>query len=193
MNTDAIAEKLYKQCPACNGDGYTSEHDNHPHTHGCEGRCPVQAQCKNCMATGYVEFIPSSSLHEEIERLIAECKKAIEQDQSQHEIPMGSFNRLVGRLSAYEHILSLYIPNTEEVKEPSLKIDVMVNRFLQWELPSDFMPDGGVTFDKKSKPVGTNLLTYTQAKQMIEFMLSDLPIMNGKLVYPQQPIEQEKL
>jgi len=61
-------------------------------------------------------------------------------------------------------------------------IDEMVNRFLNWKLPDDFSPDGGISFQKISNagtphehryaPVGTNLLTATQAKAMIEYMLA---------------------
>ena len=52
---------------------------------------------------------------------------------------------------------------------------VMVSRFLTWRLPDDFAPDGGVSFVKpnhpNSWPVGTNLLTATQARQMLEHVL----------------------
>lgn len=44
-----------------------------------------------------------------------------------------------------------------------------VDRFLCWKLPEDFAPDGGISFDRsghKYEPVGTNLLTAEQAKQM---------------------------
>lgn len=58
-------------------------------------------------------------------------------------------------------------------------IDTMVDRFLGWRLPEDFGPDGYITFDReKAKqnsnfwPVGTNLLTATQARAMIEHMLA---------------------
>ena len=49
----------------------------------------------------------------------------------------------------------------------------MVSRFLCWKLPDDFSPDGGISFDKKIKndPVGTNLLTATQAEEMVKYML----------------------
>ena len=52
-------------------------------------------------------------------------------------------------------------------------IPEMVNRFLNWELPKDFYPDGGVTFTPPVSPshrwpVGTNLLTYAQAEQMFK-------------------------
>lgn len=59
------------------------------------------------------------------------------------------------------------------------KIDKMVDRFLSWQLPKDFMPDGGVSFrhvpDARgympSWPVGTNLLTAEQARAMIEHIM----------------------
>lgn len=55
----------------------------------------------------------------------------------------------------------------------SERIDEMVNRFLAWRLPDDFMPDAGITFAPASSgwPVGTNLLTANQAKAMIEHVL----------------------
>lgn len=53
--------------------------------------------------------------------------------------------------------------------------DEMVNRFLNWRLPEDFVPDGGVSFQKPnhpmSWPVGTNLLTASQARRMLEHVL----------------------
>jgi len=65
------------------------------------------------------------------------------------------------------------------------QIKYMAERFLQWKLPPDFHPDCGITFKAeygengpypgKHKPVGTNLLTYTQALAMIRYMLDGLP------------------
>ena len=41
------------KCPMCNGDGWTTEHANHPHPDGdCCGACPIQEQCEYCRATG---------------------------------------------------------------------------------------------------------------------------------------------
>lgn len=58
-------------------------------------------------------------------------------------------------------------------------IDQMVDQFLGWKLPEDFGPDCYITFDReKAKqsphcwPVGTNLLTADQAKEMIKHMLA---------------------
>lgn len=64
----------------------------------------------------------------------------------------------------------------------------MVDRFLMWKLPADFSPDNGISFDpvasyfgapekrQKREPVGTNLLTYTQAEAMVRYMLEGLPL-----------------
>lgn len=58
----------------------------------------------------------------------------------------------------------------------SVVTDEMVSRFLTWRLPDDFAPDCGVSFTKPnhptSWPVGTNLLTAIQARQMLEYVLS---------------------
>lgn len=61
----------------------------------------------------------------------------------------------------------------------------MVNRFLMWKLPEHFRPDGGVSFEPtyrgvggvelKHEPVGTNLLTATQAEAMVRHMLEGMP------------------
>ena len=57
-------------------------------------------------------------------------------------------------------------------------IDAMVNAFLGWPLPKDFAPDCYISFDREkaqaapgSWPVGTNLFTADQARQMIEHMV----------------------
>lgn len=63
-------------------------------------------------------------------------------------------------------------------------IDKMVNRFLGWKLPKDFYPDAGISFTPTNPyegdafgnswwPVGTNLFTADQAKQMFEYALGD--------------------
>ena len=65
------------------------------------------------------------------------------------------------------------------------QIKHMVNRFLQWRLPADFNPDGGVSFDREPmnkgtayerqhEPVGTRLLSATQAEAMIRHMIDGL-------------------
>lgn len=53
----------------------------------------------------------------------------------------------------------------------------MVDRFLTWKLPQNFYPDGFVSFDSKSArqystwPVGTNILTAEQAREMFMYAL----------------------
>lgn len=63
----------------------------------------------------------------------------------------------------------------------------MVDRFLAWKLPEDFHPDAGISFSPhfnveynaklglppaRHEPIGTNLLTATQATAMLEHVLS---------------------
>lgn len=67
----------------------------------------------------------------------------------------------------------------EERNAPS--INKMVDKFLAWPLPTDFGPDGGISFKNEpdargyapSWPVGTNLFTADQAWQMFEHVLKD--------------------
>lgn len=66
------------------------------------------------------------------------------------------------------------------------QIKHMAERFLAWKLPSDFRPDGGISFEPIASkgtefeflraPVGTNLLTYTQAVEMVHEMVKGLPV-----------------
>lgn len=65
------------------------------------------------------------------------------------------------------------------------QINHMVNRFLMWKLPEHFNPDGGVTFEPiagaagphpfRREPVGTNLLSAEQAREMVRHMIAELP------------------
>lgn len=57
------------------------------------------------------------------------------------------------------------------------QIDHMTERFLSWRLPADFAPDGGVVFQplRQHWPLGTNLLTWSQARAMIKAIAADLP------------------
>lgn len=65
------------------------------------------------------------------------------------------------------------------------QIKHMVNRFLSWRLPENFNPDGGISFKRsfnektpwpmKNEPVGTNLLSATQAEAMVRHMAEGLP------------------
>lgn len=66
------------------------------------------------------------------------------------------------------------------------QIKHMANRFLAWKLPADFNPDNGVRFEPignegiegheyRREPVGTNLLTATQAEAMVRHMIEGMP------------------
>lgn len=67
---------------------------------------------------------------------------------------------------------------------PPEVLNELVSRFLCWKLPKDFCPDGGISFNRVVNgseleygsmwwPIGTNLLTATQAREMILHMLGD--------------------
>jgi hypothetical protein len=59
-------------------------------------------------------------------------------------------------------------------------LDRMTNRFLTWRLPETFGPDCFVSFDRagakrnQSWPVGTNILTFDEARAMLEHILEPL-------------------
>lgn len=74
--------------------------------------------------------------------------------------------------------------------------DEMVSRFLCWSLPKDFCPDGGVNFDGRGRystgyetswPIGTNLFTARQAKELLEHVISRAP------ATAEQPAESQDL
>lgn len=60
----------------------------------------------------------------------------------------------------------------------------MAQRFLNWPLPENFAPDGGVSFEPvgnpgteweyRNTPTGTNLLDYTQALEMVRHIVGGL-------------------
>lgn len=95
--------------------------------------------------------------------------------------------------------------NDDEIKH-------MVERFLQWRLPENFNPDGGISFKQtfnehtshplKHEPVGTNLFDATQAEAMVRYMIegcnqTDLGLLRGenrrKTMQPhQQRVVNEK-
>ena len=78
------------------------------------------------------------------------------------------------------------------------QIKHMANRFLGWKLPKDFSPDNGIYFErwypyieswKRSdlncrQPVGTNLLTATQAEAMVRYLVEDAPTPSIQKVQP---------
>jgi hypothetical protein len=60
------------------------------------------------------------------------------------------------------------------------QIKYMVDRFLGWTLPSDFNPDGGISFTPPKPscfymPIGTNLFDVFQAEAMVRYMIDGMP------------------
>lgn len=63
------------------------------------------------------------------------------------------------------------------------QIKHMVNRFLNWQLPENFNPDGGISFqpignentphEYRHNPTGTNLLDAVQAEAMIRHIIAE--------------------
>jgi hypothetical protein len=70
---------------------------------------------------------------------------------------------------ALERILSA----ADETREEEVRD--MVNRFLGWPLPKTFRPDNGISFAPSPHPhgwpIGTNLFTASEARQMVEHLL----------------------
>lgn len=68
---------------------------------------------------------------------------------------------------------------------PDNVINHMVDRFLSWDLPEDFSPDAGITFDPvfnkgtdyegSHRPIGTNLFNGMQAEAMVRHMVEGAP------------------
>jgi len=60
-------------------------------------------------------------------------------------------------------------------------ISRLVDRFLGWKLPQTFSPDCYVSFDRERAkanhgwPIGTNLLTASEAREMLEHVLPPMP------------------
>lgn len=60
------------------------------------------------------------------------------------------------------------------------QIKYMADRFLWWKLPEHFHPDNGIRFDAavphpSCPPVGTNLFTADQARDMVRYLVNGLP------------------
>lgn len=62
------------------------------------------------------------------------------------------------------------------------QIKYMVDRFLEWRLPSNFNPDAGISYTRPNypasvdaRPSGTNLFDVSQADAMVRYMIDGLP------------------
>ena len=92
-----------------------------------------------------------------------------------------SYNRGLKDESRARELAEGYALERKWVADAS-RVEEMVNRFLGWSLPEDFNPDCGIRFEPvnpfdghRFKPIGTNLFSATQAKAMVEYMLSTQP------------------
>lgn len=53
--TNKPLQELYIKCPVCDGYGYTAEHSGDSDClQGNCSSCPIQVQCDNCKATGFI-------------------------------------------------------------------------------------------------------------------------------------------
>jgi hypothetical protein len=83
---------------------------------------------------------------------------------------------LLNQRSQFHAIASIADALEERNVQPN--IGQLVDRFLAWPLPKDFSPDGGISFKNEKDargyapawPVGTNLFTADQARQMLEYL-----------------------
>ena len=99
--------------------------------------------------------------------------------------------------SSIFELLQAQDPLQGELVALTKTIDELVNRFLRWKLPKGFSPDGGISFKRipdfpelnkgEYEPVGTNLFTADQAKEMFEYLLDDEPtVLNNMTNSPEQ-------
>ena len=61
-----------------------------------------------------------------------------------------------------------------QVRPTPAQIKHLVDRFLMWRFPETVNPDGGITIDRSCRPVGTNLLSATEADAMVRHMFEGL-------------------
>lgn len=81
------------------------------------------------------------------------------------------------RIELLEAVTRTCCNNQTALSETVPTIKDMVDRFLGWPLPKDFSPDCGIKFTPFNHPhgwpIGTNLFTADQAKQMFEYALKN--------------------
>ena len=126
-----------------------------------------QGSCKTC------EVLANRIA--ELERKLA-CSRA---EAIEDAINILNDMQLYTAFDAVEPIRSLATAPSGYVCVPVEPTDEMVNAFLTWPLPKDFSPDCGVYFKPKVEatwitpewPSGTNLLTASQAREMLAHVL----------------------
>lgn len=78
-----------------------------------------------------------------------------------------SFNEIISLVDSLRYVLREEIKNTRRVD-----VGAMVDRFLRWPLPDSVCSDACVTEAGQPYRTGTNLLTATEARQMLVHVLS---------------------
>lgn len=76
----------------------------------------------------------------------------------------------IGEWVRYEDVPER-ISNAPMLSDGSIK-KLLVKSFLSWPLPDSVCSDQCVTQKNAKNRTGTNLLTYTEAEQMIEYLLA---------------------
>jgi hypothetical protein len=78
---------IFKKCEKCNGDGFTAEHDegfgSHDVDGSCIGNCPVQVQCNECRAVGFIEIDQATQI-EQLEKDKEELEKKLKLEERLH-------------------------------------------------------------------------------------------------------------
>jgi len=133
-------------CPFCGGEAAMQEHEPHSHS---------------SMLKSIIPSLPDHPGSFTIECVKAGCNTGQIADTRAEVVAMWN-RRAAGHQAA----------------APDIK--ALVDRFLGWKLPEDFYPDCYITFDRKgasghplSWPIGTNLLTAEQAKEMFLHCLGE--------------------
>lgn len=104
-----------------------------------------------------------------------------------HETGKTSDTRLDGVANAVKRLLDNVGGSNSSHATPltDAQIKHMVDRFLTWQIPESFQPDGGISYTQvinahtgrpyEHGPVGTNLLDAQQAAAMIRHMIDGMP------------------
>ncbi len=79
-------------------------------------------------------------------------------------------NNLVKDMILHERMSERFQDEIERMKQSAYSIETMVDRFLSWQLPESVCADLCATTPKEGR-YGTNLLSASEAKEMIEHLL----------------------
>lgn len=101
---------------------------------------------------------------------------------------MAKYGAVAAMLHYESDAIRCYAAMLEAAPRPvPVQADEMVSRFLSWKLPEDFAPDCHISFDlaaaksrPQSWPIGTNLFTAAQAKEMVLHMLKKHRLEEGE-------------